>query len=103
VSTLIKNAEICWHSDPDEAFLVGTEESLRKLAHDILNLLEQEKRHESEIGSVRVQFTSSGNPLTESGMDIILDGLAIVESNNDVFKVVNELRVLNGMLPFAEE
>ncbi len=102
MSTSIERATICWYTDPAESFLVGTKDSLRQLAHDILNQLDNEY-HENEIGNVKIKWSNSENPLTECGMDVVLDGLGIVDSEEDKNKLVNELRVLNNILPNAEE
>lgn len=102
MSNSIKKAAVCWHSDPSEAFLVGTKESLRTLAQGILSQLD-ELSHESKVGSVNVQWAKSNETLTESGLDIVLDGLAVVASERDTIVVVNELRVANGLIPLVGE
>lgn len=102
METIIKKAAICWDMDTSESFLVGTKENLKQLAESILAKLEQETK-ESELCGVKIQSPTSNSSLTELGLDIVLNGMAIVENEKDTVRIVNELRSLNGMLPFAEE
>ena len=99
---LIKKTAVCWDMDTSESFLVGTKENLRNLAESILDQLEQDTK-ESELCGIKVQSPTSNGSLTESGLDIVLNGMAIVESEKDTFKIINKLRSINGMLPFAED
>lgn len=102
METLIEKTAICWDMDPSEAFLVGTKDNLKLLAESILAQLEQ-KTKEGELCGVKVQNTTSNNSLTESGLDIVLNGITFVENEKDTFRIVNGLRSSNGMIPFAEE
>jgi hypothetical protein len=96
---------ICWHTDPDEAFLVGTRESYIRMANILLKLADTDPSHvyPDKLDEVSIGWDSEGNYLTESGLDIVLSGIGIVEKAEDVIKVVNYFRQLNGNLPLAEE
>jgi hypothetical protein len=95
-------AAICWDMDPSEAFLVGTKEELRKLAEDILLAIESDTI-DGIIGDTQLKFSSSDNSLTENGLDIVVNNIAIVKDNKDTSKIINSLRELNGMSPLADE
>ena len=93
-------AAICWDMDPSEAFLVGTKEELKKLAEDILLALDSDTV-DGTIGNTQIKFSSSDSTLTENGLDIVVNNIAIVKDDKDTSKVINSLRELNGMLPLA--
>ena len=95
-------AAICWDMDPNEAFLVGTKEELRKLAEDILLALDSDTV-DGTIGDTKLKFSNSDSSLTESGLDIVVNNIAIVKGDKDTSKVINSLRELNGMSPLADE
>ncbi len=95
-------AAICWDMDPSEAFLVGTKEELKKLAEDILLALDSDTV-DGTIGDTQLKFSSSDSSLTESGLDIVINKIAIVKDDKDTSKVINSLRELNGMLPLADD
>lgn len=89
---------------PAEAFLVGTKESYIRLANLILKLVEEEgsKSEIYMIDGVKLKSIISEEYLTEFGLDIVVQGISVVENSEDVEKVVNHFRVLNGELPVAE-
>ena len=95
-------AAICWDMDPSEAFLVGTKEELKKLAEDILLALDSDTV-EGTIGDTQLNFSSSDNSLTENGLDIVVNNVAIVKDGKDTSKIINSLRVLNGMSSLSDE
>ncbi len=93
---------ICWDMDPSEAFFVGTKEELKKLAEDILLALESDTV-DGTIGGTQLKISPSDNSLTENGLDIVVNNIAIVKDNKDTSKVINSLRDLNGMSPLADK
>lgn len=95
-------AAICWDMDPSEAFLVGTKEELKKLAEDILLALDSDTIDRT-IGNTQLKFSPSDCSLTENGLDIVVNNIAIVKDDKDTSKVINSLRELNGMLPLADD
>lgn len=95
-------AAICWDIDPSEAFLVGTKDELKKLAEDILQALDSDTVDRT-IGDTQLKFSSSDSSLTENGLDIVVNNIAIVKDNKDTSKIINSLRELNGMTPFTDE
>jgi hypothetical protein len=99
---MIEKAAVCWDMDTSEAFLVGTKENLRSFAQEILSLLDQDL-NQGELCGVKVESPKLEGTLTESGLDIVLEGLTIVKNENDTIKIINELRSLNGMLPLGTQ
>ena len=98
-----KKPAICWHSDPDEAFLVGTKESFIELAELLLKLAESKPTTTSDISGVELFQVSSEEYLTEHGLDIVLQNITLVHKQEDVGKVINHFRVLNGELPLTDD
>ena len=96
-----KKPAVCWHSDPDESFLVGTRESIVNLANQLLELANSECEA-STVSGVKLLTPTKSEYLTEFGLDIVLQGVIFVEDESDVITVVNEFRSLNGELPLVE-
>lgn len=98
-----ENPAVCWHTDPDEAFLVGTKESYIKLAELLVKLADSTTKESSIIDGVKVSWPSSNDYLTEFGLDIVLQGIGLVENKEEALKVTNHFRRLNGELPLADD
>ena len=94
---------VCWHTDPDEAFLIGTKDSYIKLANLLLELAETPPNETSNIDGAKVSWASSHQNLTEFGLDIVLHEMGFVENKEQVIKVVNHFRRLNGNVPIADD
>jgi hypothetical protein len=90
-----KRPAVCWQTDPDEAFLVGTRESIISLANQLLELANGECET-SNIAGVKVLTPKQNKPLTEFGLDVLVQGVSFVEKESDVISVVNEFRILMG-------
>ena len=97
-----KKPAICWHTDPDEAFLVGTRESVIAFARELLRLAES-GCIEAQVAGVKLETPNSPSSLTEFGLDIVLQGVSFIESEENALKVVNHFRVLNGESPLVVE
>tara|TARA_Y100001949_G_C15973616_1_gene325070 strand:+ start:1352 stop:1657 length:306 start_codon:yes stop_codon:yes gene_type:complete len=96
-----KKPAVCWQTDPDEAFFVGTRESIVSLANQLLELANGEFET-SDIAGVKLLTPKRDESLTEFGLDVVVQGVSIVEKESDVISVVNEFRVLTGELPLVE-
>lgn len=98
-----KSPAICWHTDPGEAFLIGTKESYIQLAEILLKLAASDPEKISIIDDVTVRWPTSRNYLTEFGLDVAIAGIGLVETKEDAARLVNHFRRLNGELPLAGE
>ena len=93
---------ICYESDLDEAFIVGTKEELYEFAQSILKLIDGPKKSFDYFG-IKTQQVDTVESLTESMSEIVIDTLLIVEKKEDRRKLVNEVRINNGELPIDWE
>ena len=93
---------VFWHTDPSEAFLIGTKESYRTLAK-LLLLTESDSEKTSSVDGVTVLWPAHDQDLTEHGLDIVLTGIGIVDSSHEVQHLVNYFRQLNVELSLTEE
>ena len=89
---------ICYETDIDESFLVGTKKELSDFAYKILNIIEGESNSLNFHG-IETLSPKSTSSLSESIPDIVLDGLLIVRSKKDKQDLVNKIRINNGMPP----
>lgn len=87
---------VCYETSLDESFLVGTREELRKLAMELLAVIEV-RGDEIDYLGVPVHFVSER--LTEHMGDIVLDGVAIVEDVAAKRELMNRIHRNNGEPP----
>lgn len=95
-----KKPAICWHSDTDEAFLVGTKESFIYLAKQLMDLVHSECEA-SDITGVKILTPKKQEYITEYGLDIVVQGANFVENEADMIKVANYFRLQNGNPPLV--
>ncbi len=84
----------------DEAFLVGTAEDLRQFAHRILAQVEKAFPVDDYLG---IPVRQTGEQLTSSLGDFCIDGLCIVQSEEQKRELINRIRVNNGESEIAPE
>lgn len=84
----------------DEAFLVGTVEDLRRFAQRILEQVEKTFPVDDYLG---IPVRQTGEQLTDCLGDFCIDGLCIVQSDEDKRELVNRIRVNNGEPEIAPE
>jgi hypothetical protein len=89
-----------YETGPDEGFLVGTPEDLRKFAQRILAQVEKTHPVDNYLG---IPVRQTGEALTVSLGDFCIDGLCIVQSEEHKRELINRIRVNNGEPEIAPE
>jgi len=96
MSTTKKKPAVCWETDPDEAFLIGTKEELTQFANSIIEQLKGISS-EGNYHGIDVRIPKSSQSLTEVMSDIVIQGLTVVETTQERQELLNRFRKNNGM------
>lgn len=91
---------ILYETGPDESFLLGTREELVAFAQKILQSLDEPMMENSYQ---EIPFQMANVALNDSLGDATIDNLFVVASIEDKHKLVNKIRVNNGLLPIDWE
>jgi len=91
---------VCYQTGLDESFLVGTRSELIAFAQSILDAVDSEVPAQDHWG---VEARSVVQSLTEVMAHVVIDGILIVDSTSDRYKLMNRILENNGESPIDWE
>ncbi|MEM9998576.1 MAG: hypothetical protein AAF809_12825 [Bacteroidota bacterium] len=87
-----------WETGPDEAFLIGSEDELRRFAQNILALLNRQDQDEKFLG---IDVSWASGYLTEKLGDVSIVSVAVTADNQATKRLINAVKRNNGEAPIA--
>lgn len=98
MSENIGKPAICYETGLDEAFLLGTREELSAFARTILKLLDAPCKSMDYLG-ISTQSPIDNIKLTQAMSQVEVNGLFVVENENDRRILMNKILINNGDTP----
>ena len=89
---------VCYETELDEAFLLGTRDELSRFAHAILKLLDMPSESIDYLG-ISTQSPLNQVSLTQTMSQVEIDRALIVENENDRKILMNKTLLNNGDTP----